>query len=59
MPGYSCTIKERMLYSSCKAPLIEYIENSIGLKFEKKVISDIDKQKLNTKKSFQSFSEEK
>lgn len=47
MPGYSCTIKERMLYSSCKAPLIDYIENSIGLKFEKKVISDIDKQKLN------------
>lgn len=37
MPGYSCSIKERMLYSSCKAPLLEYIENNIGLQVEKKV----------------------
>lgn len=37
MPGYSCSIKERMLYSSCKAPLLEYIENSVGIKIEKKV----------------------
>lgn len=26
MPGYSCSIKERMLYSSCKAPFIETIK---------------------------------
>uniref|UniRef100_A0A1B6LI65 Twinfilin n=1 Tax=Graphocephala atropunctata TaxID=36148 RepID=A0A1B6LI65_9HEMI len=40
MPGYSCTIKERMLYSSCKAPLLDFIENSIGLKVEKKLEID-------------------
>lgn len=40
MPGYSCSIKERMLYSSCKAPLLDYVENSIGLKMEKKLEID-------------------
>lgn len=26
MPGYSCSIKERMLYSSCKAPFIDTLK---------------------------------
>lgn len=37
MPGYSCPIKERMLYSSSKAPLIESIESTLGAKIDKKV----------------------
>lgn len=36
MPGYSCSIRERMLYSSCKNPLIEAITN-LGLEIIKKV----------------------
>lgn len=36
MPGYSCTIKERMLYSSCKAPLLDLIQ-SLGVSIAKKV----------------------
>ncbi|XP_063218013.1 twinfilin [Bacillus rossius redtenbacheri] len=40
MPGYSCSIKERMLYSSCKGPLIEMIESQIGLKIAKKLEID-------------------
>ncbi|KAJ9593277.1 hypothetical protein L9F63_015152 [Diploptera punctata] len=37
MPGYSCSIKERMLYSSCKGPLLDTIENQIGLPVTKKL----------------------
>ncbi|XP_044742678.1 twinfilin [Chrysoperla carnea] len=36
MPGYNCSIKERMLYSSCKAPFLVQIEN-MGLEIEKKL----------------------
>lgn len=36
MPGYSCSIKERMLYSSCKAPLLELIQ-SLGVIITKKL----------------------
>lgn len=36
MPGYSCSIKERMLYSSCKAPLLDLIQ-SLGVTIAKKV----------------------
>ncbi|XP_043492113.1 twinfilin isoform X2 [Polistes fuscatus] len=36
MPGYSCTIKERMLYSSCKAPLLDLIQ-SLGVTITKKL----------------------
>lgn len=36
MPGYKCSIKERMLYSSCKSPLISKIE-SLGIEITKKV----------------------
>lgn len=36
MPGYSCPIKERMLYSSCKNPLTDTITN-LGIDIIKKV----------------------
>lgn len=36
MPGYSCPVKERMLYSACKAPLLELIQ-SLGVEIVKKV----------------------
>lgn len=36
MPGYNCSIKERMLYSSCKNPLTEIIAG-LGLEIAKKV----------------------
>ncbi|CAM4733680.1 unnamed protein product [Leuciscus chuanchicus] len=37
MPGYSCGIRERMLYSSCKNPLLEMVENTLQMEVEKKV----------------------
>ena len=37
MPGYKCPIKERMLYSSCKAPVIDVLEQSLGMEVVKKV----------------------
>lgn len=36
MPGYKCPVKERMMYSSCKAPFLEKIQD-LGLEIEKKV----------------------
>nr|CAG4638618.1 EOG090X0A90 [Cyclestheria hislopi] len=37
MPGYACSIRERMLYSSCKGPITEIIEHSIGIPIDKKI----------------------
>ena len=36
LPGFKCSIKERMLYSSCKSPLVEQLEAK-GVTIEKKV----------------------
>eukprot|EP00048_Salpingoeca_helianthica_P022123 m.16491 g.16491 ORF g.16491 m.16491 type:complete len:355 (+) comp6909_c0_seq1:17-1081(+) len=36
-PGYECPVKERMLYSSCKGPLISNLEADLGLEFVKKL----------------------
>lgn len=36
MPGYDCSVKERMMYSSCKGPFVESI-SSLGLEIAKKV----------------------
>uniref|UniRef100_A0A224XSC9 Twinfilin n=1 Tax=Panstrongylus lignarius TaxID=156445 RepID=A0A224XSC9_9HEMI len=44
MPGYSCPIKERMLYSSSKAPLIETVESILGVKVDKKMEVDSGKE---------------
>lgn len=43
MPGYNCSIKERMLYSSCKAPFLEIIEK-IGVEVGKKVLFSFAKK---------------
>ncbi|XP_051865065.1 twinfilin-1-like [Pristis pectinata] len=40
MPGSNCTIKERMLYSSCKGPFITSVEQQLGLDIAKKVEID-------------------
>lgn len=37
MPGYKCSIKERMLYSSCKNPLVDMVENNLRMEIEKKL----------------------
>uniref|UniRef100_A0A671QR54 Twinfilin n=1 Tax=Sinocyclocheilus anshuiensis TaxID=1608454 RepID=A0A671QR54_9TELE len=40
MPGYSCSIKERMLYSSCKSQLLEEVERDFHLEVAKKLEID-------------------
>uniref|UniRef100_A0A3Q1BFM8 ADF-H domain-containing protein n=1 Tax=Amphiprion ocellaris TaxID=80972 RepID=A0A3Q1BFM8_AMPOC len=40
MPGYSCSIKERMLYSSCKSRLLEEVEKDYHLEIAKKLEID-------------------
>jgi len=40
MPGYNCSIKERMLYSSCKGPLISAMEAELGLMVDKRIEID-------------------
>uniref|UniRef100_A0A672IN19 Twinfilin actin binding protein 2 n=1 Tax=Salarias fasciatus TaxID=181472 RepID=A0A672IN19_SALFA len=40
MPGYSCSIKERMLYSSCKSRLLEEVEKDYHLEINKKLEID-------------------
>lgn len=37
MPGYTCSIKERMLYSSCKNRLLDEVEKDYQLEVTKKV----------------------
>lgn len=38
MPGYTCSIKERMLYSSCKNRLLDEVERDYQLEVTKKVL---------------------
>jgi twinfilin-like protein len=38
-PGYNCGIKERMLYASCKSPLLDTLEQDFGFVFDKKVVN--------------------
>ena len=37
MPGYKCSVKERMLYSTCKAPLLAGLEEELKIEIPKKV----------------------
>ncbi|XP_077567086.1 twinfilin-1-like [Stigmatopora nigra] len=37
MPGYKCSIRERMLYSSCNNPLVEMVENQLMIEIDKKL----------------------
>uniref|UniRef100_A0A2D4H2T4 Twinfilin-1 n=1 Tax=Micrurus lemniscatus lemniscatus TaxID=129467 RepID=A0A2D4H2T4_MICLE len=44
MPGYVCSIRERMLYSSCKSPLLEIAERQLWIQIIRKIeIDDGDK----------------
>uniref|UniRef100_A0A1Y1MDH8 Twinfilin n=1 Tax=Photinus pyralis TaxID=7054 RepID=A0A1Y1MDH8_PHOPY len=43
MPGYSCSIKERMLYSSCSNPFTATI-GSLGVEIAKKIEIDTDSE---------------
>uniref|UniRef100_A0A672K2J4 Twinfilin-1 n=1 Tax=Sinocyclocheilus grahami TaxID=75366 RepID=A0A672K2J4_SINGR len=40
MPGYKCSVKERMLYSSCKNPLVDTVEKNLGIEIAKKLEID-------------------
>ncbi|KAJ8007373.1 hypothetical protein DPEC_G00116840 [Dallia pectoralis] len=40
MPGYTCSIRERMLYSTCKNPLINTVECNLGIQIAKKLEID-------------------
>lgn len=40
MPGQNCSVKERMIYSSCKAPLLDQSEREHRLHFDKKLEID-------------------
>ena len=40
MPGYSVSIKERMLYSSCKNAVVDVIEKLYSIEIAKKVEVD-------------------
>ncbi|XP_064483394.1 twinfilin-1-like [Ornithodoros turicata] len=46
IPGYQCPVKERMLYSSCKSPLVETIETKVEMEIAKKIEID-DPNELN------------
>lgn len=39
-PSQSCTIKELMLYSSCKAPLLSELQGPLDVKIDKKIEMD-------------------
>ena len=43
-PGYSCPVKERMLYSSCKGPVTDVCEQQFGITIAKKVLTLLAKQ---------------
>ncbi|KAM8973790.1 twinfilin-1 [Pelodytes ibericus] len=40
MPGYTCSIRERMMYSSCKNPLLDIIESRLQMEVVKKMEID-------------------
>ncbi|XP_053110778.1 twinfilin-1 isoform X2 [Hemicordylus capensis] len=40
MPGYMCSIRERMLYSSCKSPLLEIAERQLWMQIIRKIEID-------------------
>ncbi|KAM6438071.1 twinfilin-1 isoform 2-T2 [Liasis olivaceus] len=40
MPGYVCSIRERMLYSSCKSPLLEIAERQLWMQIIRKIEID-------------------
>lgn len=41
MPGYKCSIKDRMLYSTCKGPLLDVATDRVGLEIARKVNNEV------------------
>ena len=41
MPGFKSSIKERMLYSSCKEPVVSVLEEELERSIDKKVFAQI------------------
>lgn len=41
MPGYACSIRDRMLYSSCKSNLVDMVESALKIPIEKKVRNNL------------------
>lgn len=46
MPGYKCSIKDRMLYSTCKGPLLDVATDRVGLEIARKIETS-DPHELN------------
>ncbi|ESN94525.1 hypothetical protein HELRODRAFT_107800 [Helobdella robusta] len=44
MPGYNCSIKERMLYSTCQRPLVDRIERDLSIEIHRKLEVDDAKE---------------
>merc|ERR1712059_60931 len=42
MPGYSVSIKERMMYSSCKNAVVDVLEKTYKIQLEKKIEIEMD-----------------
>ncbi|KAL1243760.1 Twinfilin-1 [Trichinella spiralis] len=40
IPPNGCTVKERMLYSSCKGPFLDTVQQVVGLKVDRKIEID-------------------
>lgn len=49
MPGYSCSIKERMLYSSCKSRLLDEVEKDYRVEIVKKVTDGWERKTLDNR----------
>jgi len=49
IPGYKCSVKERMLYSSCKNPFLDEIEQKLGMEIARKL--EVDDPSEITEKS--------
>lgn len=52
MPGYTCSIKERMLYSSCKNRLLDDVERDYQLEVTKKVPVTLRVKRVKARLSF-------
>ncbi|CAB3991394.1 twinfilin [Paramuricea clavata] len=54
MQGYKCSVKKRMLYSTCKAPLLAGLEEDLKIEIPKKIeienTEEITENQLHPKK---------
>uniref|UniRef100_A0A3B3QHA3 Twinfilin-1 n=1 Tax=Paramormyrops kingsleyae TaxID=1676925 RepID=A0A3B3QHA3_9TELE len=52
MPGYTCSVRERMLYSSCKSPLLDTVEKNLNIQIAKKVNNGVHHIYINMVRCF-------